>query len=145
MLITLSKKASNPKCFEVLNTKGNLILNGFYKSGNFFIFQEKPNAYNITLPSTKIITLHQAYGHPSINYFEKMSHNPNPNITPFNCTTCDISKMTKTFPIPRRKIEALHLDVCGPISPKSISRKKNFLRIVDVFSHYVWIYFLKTK
>ncbi|MBW0570070.1 hypothetical protein O181_109785 [Austropuccinia psidii MF-1] len=137
------KKASNPKCFEVLNTEGNLILDGSYKRGNFFIFQQKPNAYNITLPSTKIISLHQAYGHPSIDYFKKMSQNP--NITPFNSTTCDIRKMTKTpffgtFPISSRKLEVLHLDLCGPISGK-----KYFLRIVYGFSHYVWIYFLKNK
>ncbi|MBW0536164.1 hypothetical protein O181_075879 [Austropuccinia psidii MF-1] len=123
------KKASNPKCFKVLNTEGNLVLNGSYESGNFVIFQQKPNAYNVTLPSTKIIALHQAYGNPSIGYFKKMSQNP--KITPFNCSTCDISKMTKTpfsgtFPIPSRKLEY-------------------FLRIVNGFFHYVWIYFLKNK
>ncbi|MBW0529179.1 hypothetical protein O181_068894 [Austropuccinia psidii MF-1] len=74
----------------------------------------------------------------------------NPSITPFNCTTCDISKMTKTpfsgtFPITSRKLEVLHIDLCGPISPKLISRKKYFLIIVNGFSHYVWIYFLKNK
>ncbi|MBW0464530.1 hypothetical protein O181_004245 [Austropuccinia psidii MF-1] len=142
------KKASNLKCFKVLNTKVNLILNGTYEIGNFVIFQQKPNAYNVTLPSTKIITLHQAYGHPSIDYFKKMSQDT--NITPFSCITSNISKMTKTpfsasFPIPSRKIEVLHLDLCGSISPESISGKKYFLRIVYGFSHYVWIYFFKTK
>ncbi|MBW0546401.1 hypothetical protein O181_086116 [Austropuccinia psidii MF-1] len=38
------KKASDPKFFKVLNTEGNLILNGSSKSGNFVIFQQKPNA-----------------------------------------------------------------------------------------------------
>ncbi|MBW0568062.1 hypothetical protein O181_107777 [Austropuccinia psidii MF-1] len=41
-----------------------------------------------------------------------------------------------TFPQPNCKLETIHMDLCGPISPKSISGKKHFQQIVDGFSHF---------
>ncbi|MBW0502338.1 hypothetical protein O181_042053 [Austropuccinia psidii MF-1] len=75
---------------------------------------------------------------------------PDKNISSFNCTTCNLSKMMKTlfkgtFPQPNRKVETIHMDLCRPISPESISGKKYFLQIVDGFSHIVWIFFLTNK
>ncbi|MBW0502085.1 hypothetical protein O181_041800 [Austropuccinia psidii MF-1] len=75
---------------------------------------------------------------------------PDKNISSFNCTTCNLSKITKTpfkgtFPQPNRKLETIHMDLCGPISPESISGKKYFLQIVNGFSHFLWIFFLTKK
>ncbi|MBW0559485.1 hypothetical protein O181_099200 [Austropuccinia psidii MF-1] len=92
--------------------------------------------------------LHQLSGHPSLEYFKKMY--PDKNISSFNCTTCNLRKMIKipfkgTFPQPNCKLETIHIDLCGPISPESISGKKYFLRIVHGFPHFVWIFFLTNK
>ncbi|MBW0540616.1 hypothetical protein O181_080331 [Austropuccinia psidii MF-1] len=92
--------------------------------------------------------LHQASGHPSHEYFKQMYLNR--QIPPINCSTCKTSKMTKTpfkgtFPICHRKLEFLHLDLGGPISPASVSGSKYFLRIMDGYSHFVWIFFLTNK
>ncbi|MBW0579999.1 hypothetical protein O181_119714 [Austropuccinia psidii MF-1] len=50
-----------------------------------------------------------------------------------------------TFPQPNCKLETIHMDLCGPISPESVSGKKYFLQIVNGFSHFVWIFFLTNK
>ncbi|MBW0477641.1 hypothetical protein O181_017356 [Austropuccinia psidii MF-1] len=50
-----------------------------------------------------------------------------------------------TFPICHQKIQSLHLDLCGPISPASVSGSKYFLRVMDGYSHFVWIFFLTNK
>ncbi|MBW0467242.1 hypothetical protein O181_006957 [Austropuccinia psidii MF-1] len=49
------------------------------------------------------------------------------------------------FPKASSKGEYLHLDLCGPITPPSESGAKYFLRVVDSFSRYVWVFFLQSK
>ncbi|GJY58606.1 retrovirus-related pol polyprotein from transposon TNT 1-94 [Tanacetum coccineum] len=43
------------------------------------------------------------------------------------------------------KLELLHMDLCGPMRVASISGKKYILVIVDDFSRYTWVYFLRSK
>ncbi|MBW0477277.1 hypothetical protein O181_016992 [Austropuccinia psidii MF-1] len=50
-----------------------------------------------------------------------------------------------TFPQPNCKPETIHMDLCDPIPPESISGKKYFLQILNGFSHFVWIFFLTNK
>ncbi|GKC92417.1 copia protein [Tanacetum coccineum] len=37
------------------------------------------------------------------------------------------------------------MDLCGPIRVESINRKKYILVIIDDYSRYTWVYFLRTK
>ncbi|GKC16755.1 retrovirus-related pol polyprotein from transposon TNT 1-94, partial [Tanacetum coccineum] len=39
----------------------------------------------------------------------------------------------------------LHMDLFGPITPRSINHEKYTLVIVDEYSRYTWVYFLKKK
>ncbi|GJT29303.1 retrovirus-related pol polyprotein from transposon TNT 1-94 [Tanacetum coccineum] len=43
------------------------------------------------------------------------------------------------------KLEQLHMDLCGPMRVASINGKKYILVIVDDYSRYTWVYFLRTK
>ncbi|GJU08017.1 integrase, catalytic region, zinc finger, CCHC-type containing protein [Tanacetum coccineum] len=43
------------------------------------------------------------------------------------------------------KLELLHMDLCGPMRVASINGKKYILVIVDDYSRYTWVYFLRTK
>ncbi|GJT39684.1 integrase, catalytic region, zinc finger, CCHC-type containing protein, partial [Tanacetum coccineum] len=43
------------------------------------------------------------------------------------------------------KLELLHMDLCGPMRVASINGKKYILVIVDEFSRYTWVYFLRSK
>ncbi|GKA30971.1 retrovirus-related pol polyprotein from transposon TNT 1-94 [Tanacetum coccineum] len=48
-------------------------------------------------------------------------------------------------PSDHSKLELLHMDLCSPIRVASINRKKYILVIVDDFSRYTWVYFLRSK
>ena len=43
------------------------------------------------------------------------------------------------------KLELIHGDLCGPITPTSHRSKRYLLVLVDVFSRKTWIYFLADK
>ncbi|GKA12161.1 retrovirus-related pol polyprotein from transposon TNT 1-94 [Tanacetum coccineum] len=51
----------------------------------------------------------------------------------------------KLVPSDHSKLELLHMDLCGPIRVASINGKKYILVIVDDFSRYTWVYFLRSK
>ncbi|GJX10281.1 retrovirus-related pol polyprotein from transposon TNT 1-94 [Tanacetum coccineum] len=42
-------------------------------------------------------------------------------------------------------IELLHMDLCGPMRVASVNGKKYILVIVDDFSRFTWVYFLRLK
>ncbi|GJU03952.1 retrovirus-related pol polyprotein from transposon TNT 1-94 [Tanacetum coccineum] len=51
----------------------------------------------------------------------------------------------KLVPSTESKLELLHIDLCGPMRVASINGKKYILVIVDDYSRYTWVYFLRTK
>ncbi|KAI3665167.1 hypothetical protein L6452_43788 [Arctium lappa] len=67
------------------------------------------------------------------------------------CAACEIGKMkraahkSKTEPSTSSTLELLHMDRCGPIRTQSINDKKYVLVIVDNYSRYNWVKFLRSK
>ncbi|GJS49937.1 retrovirus-related pol polyprotein from transposon TNT 1-94 [Tanacetum coccineum] len=51
----------------------------------------------------------------------------------------------KLVPITESELELLHMDLCGPMRVASINGKKYILVIVDDYSWYTFVYFLRTK
>ncbi|GJS44561.1 putative ribonuclease H-like domain-containing protein [Tanacetum coccineum] len=51
----------------------------------------------------------------------------------------------KLAPSIKSKLELLYMDLCGPMRVASINGKKYILVIVDDYSRYTWVYFLRTK
>ncbi|MBW0504359.1 hypothetical protein O181_044074 [Austropuccinia psidii MF-1] len=49
------------------------------------------------------------------------------------------------FPQATRKLEFIHMDLCGPISPPSVSGAQYIFRVLDGYSHFAWIFFLSAK
>jgi len=45
----------------------------------------------------------------------------------------------------KKVLELVHTDICGPITPHSISKNRYFLTFIDDFSRKTWVYFLKEK
>ncbi|GKA47882.1 retrovirus-related pol polyprotein from transposon TNT 1-94 [Tanacetum coccineum] len=67
------------------------------------------------------------------------------------CTTCEKGKhhrasfkTKQNFSI-KKCLHLLHMDLFGPVSPMSINHEKYTLVIVDEYSRYTWVYFLKKK
>jgi hypothetical protein len=42
-------------------------------------------------------------------------------------------------------LELVHGDLCGPITPSTLSGNKYFLLLVDDLSHYMWVQLLSIK
>lgn len=68
-----------------------------------------------------------------------------------NCDGCLMSKQTrkhvpsKANYVAEKALELIHADLCGPISPETSAGNRYFLLLVDDFSRYMWVYFIKTK
>ncbi|GJV67993.1 retrovirus-related pol polyprotein from transposon TNT 1-94 [Tanacetum coccineum] len=51
----------------------------------------------------------------------------------------------KPVPNSKQRLHLLHMDLCGPMRVESINDKRYVLVIVDEYSHYTWVHFLKSK
>ncbi|CAJ2666514.1 unnamed protein product [Trifolium pratense] len=67
------------------------------------------------------------------------------------CGSCQKGKITKSSFKPKnivstsRPLELLHIDLFGPVNTASINGKKYGLVIVDDYSRWTWVKFLRTK
>ncbi|GJS96046.1 retrovirus-related pol polyprotein from transposon TNT 1-94 [Tanacetum coccineum] len=67
------------------------------------------------------------------------------------CSACEQGKSRKAslppklVPSTESKLELLHMDLCGPMRVASINGKKYILMIVDDYSRFTRVYFLRTK
>nr|GFC57907.1 retrovirus-related Pol polyprotein from transposon TNT 1-94 [Tanacetum cinerariifolium] len=67
------------------------------------------------------------------------------------CFSCELSKAkrssfrSKVVPSSKRRLNLLHMDLCGPMRVTSINGKKYILVIVDDYSRYTWTLFLRSK
>nr|GEV76247.1 hypothetical protein [Tanacetum cinerariifolium] len=67
------------------------------------------------------------------------------------CTSCEQGKSKwasyppKPVPNSRQRLHLLNMDLCGPIRIASINGKRYILVIVDDYSRYTWVIFLRSK
>nr|GFA16238.1 hypothetical protein [Tanacetum cinerariifolium] len=67
------------------------------------------------------------------------------------CLSCEQGKSKRAShppkPVPnsRHRLHLLHMDLCGPMRIASINEKRYVLVIVDDYSRYTWVQFLRSK
>nr|GEU58443.1 hypothetical protein [Tanacetum cinerariifolium] len=67
------------------------------------------------------------------------------------CSSYELGKskrksfQSKITPSSKRRLQLLHMDLCGPMRVASINGKKYVLVIIDDYSRYTWTYFLRSK
>nr|GFB29790.1 retrovirus-related Pol polyprotein from transposon TNT 1-94 [Tanacetum cinerariifolium] len=67
------------------------------------------------------------------------------------CPSCEQGKSKRAShppkPVPnsRQMLHLLHMDLCGPMRIASINGKRYVLVIVDDYSHYTWVHFIRSK
>nr|GEW91680.1 hypothetical protein [Tanacetum cinerariifolium] len=67
------------------------------------------------------------------------------------CSACAMGKITKKTHKPKsedtnqEKLYLLHMDLCGPMRVESVNGKKYILVIVDDYSRFTWVKFLRSK
>nr|GFA73260.1 retrovirus-related Pol polyprotein from transposon TNT 1-94 [Tanacetum cinerariifolium] len=108
--------------------------------------------------STKSWLWHQRLSHLNFNTINDLAKNDLVTGLPkfkyhkeHLCPSCEQGKSKKTShppkPVPnsRQRLHLLHMDLCGPIRITSINRKRYVLVIVDDYSRYTWVHFLRSK
>ncbi|GJS79355.1 retrovirus-related pol polyprotein from transposon TNT 1-94 [Tanacetum coccineum] len=67
------------------------------------------------------------------------------------CPSCEQGKSKrashplKPFPNSKQRLHLLHMDLCGPMRITNINGKRYVLVIVDDYSRYTWVVFLRSK
>nr|GEU50612.1 retrovirus-related Pol polyprotein from transposon TNT 1-94 [Tanacetum cinerariifolium] len=67
------------------------------------------------------------------------------------CPSCEQEKSKRASHLPkpvlnsRQRLHLLYMDLCGPIRIASINGKQYVLVIVDDYSRYIWVQFLRSK
>ncbi|GKF69588.1 retrovirus-related pol polyprotein from transposon TNT 1-94, partial [Tanacetum coccineum] len=67
------------------------------------------------------------------------------------CSACQLGKSKKFSHKPKSEntnmevLHTLHMDLCGPMRVQSINGKKYILVIVDDYSRFTWVKFLRSK
>jgi hypothetical protein len=100
---------------------------------------------------------HCRYGHLSHKGLKLLQHKqmvrglPQLKASSKICTDCMVGKQHREA-IPKRslwrasqRLQLIHADICGPITPVSNSKKRYFISFIDDYSRKVWIYFLAVK
>nr|GEV59643.1 retrovirus-related Pol polyprotein from transposon TNT 1-94 [Tanacetum cinerariifolium] len=68
-----------------------------------------------------------------------------------SCPSCEQGKSKRAShppkPVPnsRQRLHLLHMDLCGPMRIASINEKRHVLVIMDDYSRYTWVHFLRSK
>nr|GEX61293.1 retrovirus-related Pol polyprotein from transposon TNT 1-94 [Tanacetum cinerariifolium] len=67
------------------------------------------------------------------------------------CSSCEQGKRKRAYHPPklvsnsRQRLQLLYMDLCGPMRIASINGKRYVLVIVDDYSRYTWVHFLRCK
>ncbi|GJV81728.1 retrovirus-related pol polyprotein from transposon TNT 1-94, partial [Tanacetum coccineum] len=91
-------------------------------------------------------TINQLTSHDLVDGLPKFKYHKN-----HLCSACEQGKSEKAslppklVPSTESKLELLHMNLCGPMRVASINGKKYILVIVDDYSRFTWVYFLRTK
>ncbi|GJR76657.1 retrovirus-related pol polyprotein from transposon TNT 1-94 [Tanacetum coccineum] len=91
-------------------------------------------------------TINQLTSHDLVDGLPKFKYKKN-----HLCSACEQGKSKKAslppklVPSTESKLELLHMDLRRPMRVASINGKKYILVIVDDYSLYTWVYFLRTK
>ncbi|CAJ2670589.1 unnamed protein product [Trifolium pratense] len=145
----------------VTNNKGEILMKGVRSKDNCYLWvpQEEANMSTCLITKEDEVKLwHQKLGHLNLRSMKKAISKeairglPNLKIEEGSiCGDCQIGKQTK-MPHPKlqhltttRVLELLHMDLMGPMQTESLGGKRYAYVVVDDFSRYTWINFIKKK
>ncbi|GJY09198.1 retrovirus-related pol polyprotein from transposon TNT 1-94 [Tanacetum coccineum] len=149
-------------CF-VINLEGVDLLKGNLTTNLYTInLHEMASASPICLmaraTSTKLWLWHQHLSHLNFDTINNLAKNDLViGLPKFKyhkehlCPSCEQGKGKKAShpskPVPNseQRLHLLHMDLCGPMRVESINRKWYVLVIVDDYSRYTWVHFLRSK
>nr|GFA21140.1 retrovirus-related Pol polyprotein from transposon TNT 1-94 [Tanacetum cinerariifolium] len=149
-------------CF-IRNLKGNDLLLGSRRTDLYSITLQDTNSPNLICLQAKATSSqawlwHHRLSHLNFDTINLLSKNdivvglPKVKFVKDHlCSSCELWKTkqksfhTKLTPSSKRRLQLLHMDLCGPMRVASINGKRYVLVIVDDYSRYTWTYFLRSK
>jgi transposase InsO family protein len=97
---------------------------------------------------------HSALGHPAVSSLKPALYSDGNQIPAaphdFECHTCRISKSKHSVPRPigtrsTERFDLIHSDICGPFPHADLDGNRYFLTVIDDYTRFSKVYFLKEK
>ena len=145
---------------EIVNKGGVILAKGTLHGKLYKLDCETSGSHCANRADEKVNEIdlwHQRLGHISEQNLKKVSQKemiggmklPKTQTQSF-CESCAVGKATKRkFETSKirttRKLELVHSDVCGPITPNSLSGNRYFITFTDDYSRCTAVYFMKHK
>ncbi|GJZ99229.1 retrovirus-related pol polyprotein from transposon TNT 1-94 [Tanacetum coccineum] len=147
----------------IRDLKGNDLLTGSRGTDLYFITLQETSIPNpiclmAKATSSQAWLWHHRLSHLNFNTINLLSKNNIVTGLPklkfvkdHLCSSCELGKAkrksfhTKTTPSSKRRLQLLHMDLCGPMRVETINGKKYVLVIVDDYSRYTCTHFLRSK
>ncbi|CAJ2667397.1 unnamed protein product [Trifolium pratense] len=145
----------------VSNNGGDILMRGVRSKDNCYLWipLEEANVSTCLLTKNEEVKLwHKKLGHLNLKSMKRVISEeairglPSLQIQEGNiCGECQIGKQTKVSHqklqhlSTSRVLELLHMDLMGPIQVESFGGKKYVLVVVDDFSRYTWVNFIREK
>nr|GEW73183.1 retrovirus-related Pol polyprotein from transposon TNT 1-94 [Tanacetum cinerariifolium] len=161
--IMINKVAFRKSTCFVRDLQGNDLLTGNRGSDLYTIFlQESTSLTPLRLMGkaspTQVWLWHQRLSHLNFDYINLLSKKDvvigQPKLQYVKdqlCSSCELSKAkrssfkSKAVPSSKRRLNLLHIDLCGSMRVASINGKNYILVIVEDYSRYTWTLFLRSK
>ncbi|GKD71434.1 retrovirus-related pol polyprotein from transposon TNT 1-94, partial [Tanacetum coccineum] len=143
--------------------KGNDLLTGSRGTDSYFITLQDSTTPNLICLMAKATSSqawlwHRRLSHLNFNTINLLSKNNIVNGLPklkfvkdHLCSSSELGKAkrksfhTKTTSSSKRRLQLIHMDLCGPMRVESINGKKYVLVIINDYSRYTWTHFLRSK
>jgi hypothetical protein len=144
-----------------LDEKGEVLIRGTRSEDNWYLWVSQEEAYisNCLLSKEEEIKLwHQRLGHLHLKGMKKALSSeairglPDLEIIEGSiCGECQIGKHTRMshprleHQVTSKVLELLHMDLMGPMQVESIGGKRYVLVLVDYYSRFTWVNFIREK
>nr|GEU92199.1 putative ribonuclease H-like domain-containing protein [Tanacetum cinerariifolium] len=147
----------------IRDLKGNDLLTGSCGTDLYSIILQDTNSPNpiclmAKAASSQAWLWHRRLSHLNLNTINLLSKNDivvglpkSKFIKDHLCSSCELGKAkrksfhTKITLSTKRRLQLLHMDLCGPMRVASINGKRYVLVIIDDYSRYTWNHFLRSK
>ncbi|KAI3735591.1 hypothetical protein L6452_15098 [Arctium lappa] len=150
------------KACSVLNEKGKLALSGHRRENVYVIDMDSTITENLCFLSKASSDVnwlwHKRLSHLNFKTLNSLSSKELVSRLPQHsyakeslCSACEKGKQTKASFKSKQvssvtsPLQLLHMDLFGPVNIQSIAGKKYTLVIVDEYSRYTWVIFLRCK
>nr|GEW74470.1 hypothetical protein [Tanacetum cinerariifolium] len=146
---------------QVWQATGKLFTNIVHQwrpTGRKFTLGEQCPLTRIAISKTKSWLWHRCLNHLNFNTINDLARKDLVRGLPrlkfkkdHPCPTCQLGKSKKHTHLPKAEntnlevLNTLHMDLCGPMRVKTINGRKCILVIVDDYTRFTWVKFLRSK